>query len=78
MNLEVTGSPSGPSRKVTVWVLSAPSRPISSPIGAGLRSGRGRTGPRVALGFLGGTANEVPCSNTFVFGPIDSTYSHPT
>ena len=42
----------------------------------GLRSGRGRTGPRVASGFLAGTANRVPCSNTFVFGPTDSTYRH--
>src|SRR3954471_20641977 len=67
----------GPSRKVTVCALCAPSRPISSPTGTGLRSGRGRLGPRVAPCFLGGTAKEVPCSNTFVLGPTDSTYSHP-
>ena len=41
-NRDVIGSPSGPSRNVTVWNCPPSSPAISSPIASGLRSGRGR------------------------------------
>ena len=53
-NCELTGLPSGPSRKPIVWVWSLPSLAISSLIASGSRSGRGRLfGLPVAAGRLG-------------------------
>ena len=73
--------------RLAVWTVAegdglgavgSPSRAISSPIGSGLAVRARSAGSRAPSFFLrGGTANMVPCSNTFVSGPTDSTYSHP-